>query len=722
MQQKYFQAEKMLAKTNAFLLITFWLSCTSFVLSGPACARQQQLPEAEAAISPVTVESLLNEMVNRETLVRLAAPAYTCRQFSSYDREAVAPDQPGWYANWDRSHFLGLEEKQGRKEYVLMDAEGPGAVVRFWSTWTGGSDEAFYNGLLRIYLDGKKEPVIERKIADVISGGYLAGAPLSQSLPPQVEVNGRAHNLYFPIPYSTSCKITYESPNIENPGARSGEALYYQINYRTYEEGTAVESFSLEVLQRAQPVVAQVLRKLTASDRGASQEFKQQSWSGTLSPMQERVFSFSEKGAIRSISLKLEGEDLEQALRSTIMEISFDGQRTAWSPVGDFFGTGYKLNPHQTWYTEVTKDGVLKCFWVMPFAKSAKVTVRNMSGRKVKLTDAEVCYSAWDWDDRSLHFYGAWRNYPAQKTGKNKSMNDANTAFDVNFIEIKGQGHFVGDVLTVFNATDAWWGEGDEKIYVDGESFPSHFGTGTEDYYGYAWCRPEFFEAPFHAQPNGEGNMDGGFAVNSRFRALDAIPFKKSFKFDMELWHWRNTRLDFAPTTFWYARPGAVSNVAPAPKEAQRKVTKSIEELAPIRRVEGGLEGETFKVKEVTGGATEVQSLLGFIWSNNGQLWWKNGAVGDRLVLEFTADQAGRYNAKVGLTKAIDYGIFKIAINGETVLEELDLFNPSLGAEVFDLGECTIKEGANQLEVTILGANEKAVKKYMFGLDFLLLQ
>ena len=70
---------------------------------------------------------------------------------------------------------------------------------------------------------------------------------------------------------------------------------------------------------------------------------------------------------------------------------------------------------------------------------------------------------------------------------------------------------YVGDCLTLFNTVYAWRGEGDEKIYVDGESFPSHFGTGTEDYYGYAWCRPERFTGhPFIAQPDGSGNFDPG--------------------------------------------------------------------------------------------------------------------------------------------------------------------------------------------------------------------
>ena len=82
----------------------------------------------------------------------------------------------------------------------------------------------------------------------------------------------------------------------------------------------------------------------------------------------------------------------------------------------------------------------------------------------------------------------------------------------MNYVTLQGQGTVVGDTLTVFNGTNAWWGEGDEKIYIDGEAFPSHVGTGTEDYYGYAWCRPEAFQSPFHAQPCGDGNLAGGFS------------------------------------------------------------------------------------------------------------------------------------------------------------------------------------------------------------------
>ncbi len=208
----------------------------------------------------------------------------------------------------------------------------------------------------------------------------------------------------------------------------------------------------------------------------------------------------------------------------------------------------------------------------MPFERTCQLKLLNLGKQDVKLT-ASVETIPWQWDQRSMHFHATWRQYTDVDTGPDKEM-DGKGAFDVNYIEVTGQGRYVGDTLTLFNGIDAWWGEGDEKIFIDGETFPSHVGTGTEDYYGYAWCRPERFESPFHAQPTGLGNLKSGFSVNSRYRLLDSLPFTKSIKFDMELWHWRATKMDYAPATFWYARPGAGCNAKPDPATASRPVTK----------------------------------------------------------------------------------------------------------------------------------------------------
>jgi hypothetical protein len=110
---------------------------------------------------------------------------------------------------------------------------------------------------------------------------------------------------------------------------------------------------------------------------------------------------------------------------------------------------------------------------------------------------------------------------------------------------------FVGDTLAVRNRTGSWWGEGDEKIYIDyldinrdgSTATPDQKGTGTEDYYNYSWGHPADFFSAFVNQPNAsaQSNSPGytingdGLSVNSRVRGLDTIPFDQSLKFDMEI-------------------------------------------------------------------------------------------------------------------------------------------------------------------------------------------
>jgi len=86
------------------------------------------------AAGGITTESLLNDMTDLQRLVSLPTPAYTTRQFSSYNRQSKTPDDAeGWFANRDRGQYLRDEKAGDRTEYVMMDADGRGAIVRIWS-------------------------------------------------------------------------------------------------------------------------------------------------------------------------------------------------------------------------------------------------------------------------------------------------------------------------------------------------------------------------------------------------------------------------------------------------------------------------------------------------------------------------------------------------------------------------------------------------------------
>ncbi len=438
---------------------------------------------------------------------------------------------------------------------------------------------------------------------------------------------------------------------------------------------------------------------------------------GPLRAGESRVLAVEGSRAIRQLSMQIKADDLAQALRSTVLVLEFDGDRTGWCPVGDFFGIGYRLQPYRTWYTAVEEDGLLTCHWVMPFQQSARIRLQNLGTQTIQVQQFSATVDDWTWDERSLHFHSTWRQLTEVETGDRKNM-DGNGAFDVNYVQVQGKGVYAGDTLVVFNGANAWWGEGDEKIYVDGESFPSHVGTGTEDYYGYAWCKPAFFQAPFHAQPSGDGNLKAGFTANSRYRALDAIPFQQSLRFDMELWHWTGTKVNYAPATFWYARPGANWNVDPDPETAALPVAKKREDIVPVWHAPHAIEGETLKIVEKTGGTTEIQDDSTHRWSGDRQLWWRDGQVGDRLVLEFDVQEAGRYQLLANLTKAVDYGIVKIAID-QNPPAQFDRFHPQVAHDPLEVGVFELTPGTHQLTVEVAGTHAEAIPRHMFGLDYL---
>ena len=102
----------------------------------------------------ISLESLLNDISGRETLTYFPGNEYKLIQASSYNRASVSPDSTGWFANADMSHFIRVEQNNGRREFVMLDTEGPGAIVRWWMTFYKAQD-----GILRIYIDNTSDPV-----------------------------------------------------------------------------------------------------------------------------------------------------------------------------------------------------------------------------------------------------------------------------------------------------------------------------------------------------------------------------------------------------------------------------------------------------------------------------------------------------------------------------------------------------------------------------------
>ena len=144
-------------------------------------------------------------------------------------------------------------------------------------------------------------------------------------------------------------------------------------------------------------------------------------------------------------------------------------------------------------------------------------------------------------------------------------------------------------------------------------------------------------------------------------------------------------------------------------------------------KVPGAIEGESMKIVGKTAGSARSQPMTPFKadrWSGNDQLWWTGARPGATIDLELPVKQAGRYELQIVLTKARDYAIVELQLDGKSLAGPLDLFNSPdvITSGVLSFTPPELKAGAHKLTIKIVGANRRAVKAYMVGLDYVRLQ
>jgi len=650
----------------------------------------------------VDVSSLLDQMTELTWLAKRPNPSFTAAQASSYDRNSKDPsNQESWYANGDAGKFIRVEQIGQRREYVMADVKGPGAVVRIWS--------ANPMGTIRFYFDGESKPRFEQKMADFLLGNV---APF---VDPIAYGCAQGANIYFPFPYSRSLKVTVENSKPEHPN------VYYHIGFRTYPAGTRVATFDPANLPTEK--IAAVAAKLAKAPDTASQFTD--SAQTVLTPRRgfKRTIQARNGGVLKRLEVKIpfplvqtfremDWDDPHQphnVLRHSRLKIVCDGERTVDVPLGDFFATAPGPNAGSSLPLQVTPEGTLTSLWPMPFKRRIEVSIDGPGKIDVPMT------VNLGWDERPFtsdtYYFRAVYN---TDFGSTRPMRD------MEFLSAKGEGMFVGTHLHVTNPTPAWWGEGDEKVWVDNETFPSTFGTGTEDYFGYAWCSPMLFNKPYHGQARCDGPGNFGQTSVRRFQTFDPIPFTRSFKFDIEMWHWAVVEARFARTTYWYSKPGSEAKIRPIRAEDLLLV-----ETKPAAPVKGAIEGESLE-PFMTGGKYELQS--GF-WETSGgkQLWWMDAKVGDKLTVKFGVAEAGRYELLGNFCHARDYGIHAIRVlnsAGREVLpaKTFDFFGSGVSWKKLSLGTAQMSAGEYTLEVVCQGKRAAAEPRQMFGLDYLILE
>ena len=193
------------------------------------------------------------------------------------------------------------------------------------------------------------------------------------------------------------------------------------------------------------------------------------------------------------------------------------------------------------------------CYWPMPFAKGARLTMTNEGKEPVDCCYFNIDYRLDDQPARDIrYFHTQYRQ--AFPTPKGK---------DYLILETTGKGHFVGTFLSVMANSDGWWGEGNDKFYVDGADKPTIEGTGSEDYFCGAWDFGHAFFNPYNGVPLYDNPRKGGEKrgiLNTcyRWHIVDPVPFTKSLVFTIQ--HGRNggdndrkpLRNNYASVAYYY--------------------------------------------------------------------------------------------------------------------------------------------------------------------------
>jgi len=370
------------------------------------------------------------------------------------------------------------------------------------------------------------------------------------------------------------------------------------------------------------------------------------------------------------------------------------------APVGDFFANCFGER------AEVISDPVIveggdsyNAFWRMPFRKSARIEIENQSTKPLSLL-----YFNIDWIklDRlaqdTPYFYAQYRQeYPVRK------------GQDYVLLETKGKGHYVGTVLGVRMRSPAWFGEGDEKIYIDGEPKPSIWGTGTEDYFLSAWglekARTPYFGVPFF-----DYRTIGGHVGSYRWHLHDPVVFNTGIKVtiehmgwmsedenpDYKATSWNEREDDYSSVAFWY-QTGASTFAERAPGAGERRlpslartIVRAWDPAAPRRHGEGEVMKTT---DEATGG-----DILVYRPAHPAGAW---------LEIPFEVAAKEPLRLEIGAMRSRDGGIYQAYLDGVKIGRPLDFRAEAPSGSVFPLLDFWPDPGPHVLRLECVDKGER---------------
>jgi hypothetical protein len=411
-------------------------------------------------------------------------------------------------------------------------------------------------------------------------------------------------------------------------------------------------------------------------------------------------------GMVRRWWLTIQPRNDQEIQRQLIVRCYWDGEASpsVEVPVSDFFGMGFgEWKDFVSVPLNMTSGGY-NSYWPMPFKRSARITVENTADRGIERFYYNVDIRTHDrLPDDALYFHAQYRQTVTQADEP------------VVVLDAGGRGHYVGTLISMQPLQGAGFGylEGDERIFIDGEAQPTVIGTGTEDYFSSGWYYDTGeYSAPYHGVPIKD--PEHGRISTYRWHIEDPIPFRERLLFTIEHGGLNDQPgVEYATVAFWYqAHPHA-----PFPRLPAQLVP-----LSGLGRPDVEAEGLVGAAR-VTGGRMQVQDMSGFdgTWGGDAQLWWVEARPGDRLTMPLEAPAAGEYELVGFFTRAQDYGIIRLHVNGRPLAPLVDGFNRGVRPSgPVSFGRVPLRSGANELVIELLGKDGRSAgysDGYLVGID-----
>src|SRR5579863_1471946 len=272
-------------------------------------------------------------------------------------------------------------------------------------------------------------------------------------------------------------------------------------------------------------------------------------------------------GVVTHIWFTISSQD-SMHLKNLVLRAWWDGENSPSieTPIGDFFGLGLgEYFTYQSALVAVAPVKALNSYFDMPFANGAKLTVTNEGKVRtnslyfavdyVTLTSLPADIGRFHAQYRQAAPCKGWTDnwgneYGDDINGKKNLTGEGNYVF----LDATGRGHFVGVTHAVEQNQDFWFGEGDDMIFIDGDTMPTINGTGTEDYYNGAW---DFNGQPFAYMHNGapyivDAERIGGRYCLYRWHTESPIAFERSIRVTIEHGHANHRSDNFYSAAFWY--------------------------------------------------------------------------------------------------------------------------------------------------------------------------